>query len=122
MPIRFNFTLHHLYKSDISYYDPYNKAYTDQDADFKNTKPSTLEKALRHADIGIEALIAKGFNVRAGYSFMRRQDLKFQSGSSNWAGFSCGAMIKIKKFTAEYTQVFYHSAASKGILSLSYKI
>lgn len=122
MPLRFNFTLHKLYKYNVSYYDPASNLYVDQQSDANNHKPNLLDKTVRHINIGLEGILAKGFNVRAGYSFMRRQDLKFQAGKSAWAGFSCGAMIRIKRFSFEYTQVFYHAVGSKGILTMNIKL
>ncbi|HTF80825.1 MAG TPA: type IX secretion system protein PorQ [Cytophagales bacterium] len=122
MPLRFNITLHKLYRYNVSYYDPVSKIYIDQQGDVNNRKPGFLDKTIRHVNIGVEAILGKGFNLRAGYSFMRRQDLRFQAGSSGWAGFSAGAMIRIKRLSFEYTQIFHHAAGSKGIITLNIKI
>lgn len=121
MPLRFNFTLHKLYRYNVSYYDRNSKLYIDQ-SDVNNKEPNILEKTIRHVNVGIEGILSQGFNVRAGYSFMRRQDLSFQAGSSGWAGFSLGAMIRIKRLSFEYTQIFHHAAGSKGIVTLNVKI
>lgn len=122
MPLRFNITLHKLYRYNTSYYDPDSKLYVDQQSDVTNQKPSFLEKTIRHVNIGLEGILSKNFNLRAGYSFMRRQDLKYQTGTSGWAGFSFGGMIRIKRFSFEYTQIFHHVAGSKGIITLNVKI
>lgn len=122
MPLRFNVTLHKLYRYNVSYYDPKSKVYVDQSSDVSNHKPTIFDKAIRHVNVGVEAILSKNFQIRSGYSFMRRQDLKYQVGSSGWAGFSIGAMIRVKKFSFEYTQIFYHAVGTKGIFTLGIKL
>lgn len=119
MPLRLSLTIHKLYKYDIAYYDPNSKVNVDATGASTNKKPSVLDQLTRHIVIGAEGILSKNVNLRVGYNFLRRADLKSEAGSSGWSGLSLGGMINIKRIRIEYTQVFYHAAGSSGILTLA---
>jgi len=66
------------------------------------------DNIFRHFVFGGEFLISKGFNLRAGYNHMRRQELR-SSNRGGIAGFSFGLGLKIKMFRLDYALSSFHA-------------
>ncbi len=118
MPLRISLTIHKLYRYDIAYYDPNSKINVDATGASTNKKPNVIDQLARHVVIGAEGILSENVQLRFGYNFLRRSELKSESGNSGWSGLSLGAMVNIKRIKLAYTQVFYHAAGSRGILTL----
>ncbi|MEM7038293.1 MAG: hypothetical protein AAF570_15015, partial [Bacteroidota bacterium] len=67
-----------------------------------------FDNLFRHFVFGTEFLISKGFNLRAGYNHMRRQELRSEN-RAGIAGFSFGLGLKIKMFRLDYALSSYHA-------------
>lgn len=87
MPARFSFTARNLNQPGVAYHDPAGGM----------EAPRTVNKILRHLNIGIELLFHRNFNVLAGYNFLTHQDLKLET-TGGGAGFAIGVMVKVKAF------------------------
>lgn len=111
MPFRFSVTLHHLYKFNVSYFDPQNAVNNNVKA------PNALDKTLSHFIFATELLITKNFNLRAGFDFLRRKDLRLES-HSGAAGLSFGANIKVKYFDLAFGRAYYHLAGGTNSFTL----
>lgn len=60
-----------------------------------NNEASTVDKVVRHLNIGTELLLSKNVNILAAYNFRNRQELKLEEVAGG-AGFSVGLSIQIK--------------------------
>ena len=117
MPLRFSLTVHHLHRYDISYDDPnYIRNYDIYGNPVRN-KVSVAENILRHFNFGGEFILAKGFHIRAGYNHFRRAELKTED-YGGLAGFSFGAMLKIKAVELGFTRAFYHAVGGNNYFTL----
>ncbi len=120
MPFRFSIIAHHLNKPDLSYKDP---ALTETQIDpltGEEIEPKKRigDKIMRHFIFGGEFVPSKNFNIRIGYNYLRRQELKVDTRTS-LVGFSFGAGIKISKFKFNYGLARYHLAGSTHHFSIS---
>lgn len=86
MPVRFSLTAYNLASSGTLYDNP-----ADDEDD-----PGSLDKLLRHINIGTEILLHRNVNVLLSYNFLRQQELKTQNSSGS--GFSAGIAMNIKAF------------------------
>ena len=76
---------------------------------------------MRHAIVGAEFSLFKGLNLRMGYNFMRRQEMKVDS-RLKMVGFSWGLEVKIYKFAIAYSRSAYHLAGSPNMFTLSARL
>lgn len=92
MPFRFSITAFNL---------------TDYDA-FENEedKPGTIDKVVRHLNVGTELLLSKNVNILLAYNFRRRQELKIEE-IGGGAGLSLGLSIQIKTLELVLSRVGY---------------
>ncbi len=117
MPIRFSATLHHLTAFDIAYNDP-TQFQLDANGNKVTKSISTGEKIFRHFTFGTEIIFSKSFNLRAGYNYLIRRELRLDNVSGG-AGFSFGFMLKTKLFEFAYSRAFYHVAGATNALTLT---
>jgi hypothetical protein len=110
MPLRFSLTAHHLQN--------FNLAYTDTAFIAQQEKKSVADEIARHLVVGGEFLLSKNFAVRAGYNHMRRRELRLEN-AGGAAGFSIGAMLRIKAFQLDYAWATYHIAGGSNHFSVS---
>lgn len=120
MPFRFSIIAHNLHKPDLSYRDP---ALTQTQIDpltGEEVEPKKRigDKIMRHFIFGGEFVPSKNFNIRIGYNYLRRQELKVET-KTGLAGFSFGVGIKISKFKFNYGLAKYHLAGSTHHISIS---
>lgn len=118
MPLRFSVTAHHLHKFDIVYNDPSQKKQVDLDGNEIENKVSIADKIGRHFILGGEFLLGKNLNILFGYNYLRRRELRMETRSGG-AGFSLGAMVRVKSFEFAYTRAFYHVAGGASYLTLT---
>ena len=121
-PFRFSLIAQHLEKWDLTYEDPSNPSVTVDPLTNKTIKKSKTkvfaDKLMRHFVIGTEILITKNFNIRLGYNYERRKELKIPD-SGGMAGFSFGFGIKISKFQISYGRAVYHIAGPSNHFSVT---
>ncbi|MFL5727989.1 MAG: type IX secretion system protein PorQ [Cytophagaceae bacterium] len=116
MPLRFSFTAHHLQQFDIVYKDTTIKTYDLQGNEIIHKK-TFADKAGRHLIVGGELILSKNFNVRIGYNYLRRKELRLSS-KSGGAGFSWGFMLKVKSFEFAFSRAYYYAAGGTSFLTL----
>ncbi|MFN8394960.1 MAG: type IX secretion system protein PorQ [Bacteroidia bacterium] len=121
MPLRFSLTTTNLQTPNLVYYDKDAPPQVDLSGDTIETHFPVVDNLFRHAVIGTEFLITKGFNIRAGYNHMRRQELRSLN-RGGIAGFSFGVGIKIKMFRFDYALSSYHAVGPTHQFSLSSNI
>ncbi|MTI31045.1 type IX secretion system protein PorQ [Xanthovirga aplysinae] len=109
MPVRFSLTAYNLVNK---LYEEKENLTEEQQAE----EPSVVDKMARHLAIGLELLLSKNFNVRAGYNHLQRKELRLE-GTSGGAGLSFGFQAKIKAFELAYSRSFYHTAGGTNYLT-----
>ncbi|MDR2853745.1 MAG: type IX secretion system protein PorQ [Prevotellaceae bacterium] len=92
-PLRFSFTLHNLQR--------WNFAYLSANQMSTKKEPNFVDKAFRHAIIGVEFVPSDNFYVAVGYNHRRAAELRVADFKS-MAGFSFGAGAKISKFQVAF--------------------
>lgn len=118
MPVRMSLTAHHLHKWDIVYDNPNQKGKVDLNGNEIKEKVSFGSKLLTHFAVGAEFLMSRNFQLRAGYNFLRRKELKEES-KSGGAGLSIGGMVRIKYFEFAYTRSFYYIGTGTNHFTLT---
>ena len=116
-PIRLSITLDHLQKLNVVYNDTTMKQY-DINGNPITTKTSLSDEIARHFIIGGEVIISKNFNLRFGYNYERRQELRLTSVSGG-AGLSFGVMFRVKAFEIAYTKAYYHVAGGTNFFTVA---
>lgn len=111
MPFRFTFTGYNLSQGDIAYFDADNAAADEEE-------PSAFDRVFRRMAVGVELLLSKNINVRAGYNHLVRQELKLEDTAAG-AGFSFGLMFRIKAFEFAYSRGGYHAAGGSNSFTLT---
>ncbi|MEJ2004197.1 MAG: type IX secretion system protein PorQ [Cyclobacteriaceae bacterium] len=102
MPLRFHFTMFNL---------------TDWESRPGEGEDGAVEKAFSHLNIGAELLLHKHIDVRLGYNYGRRQDLRIENAGGG-AGFSYGIRFKSRSFSFAYSRGGYHVAGGANNFTL----
>jgi hypothetical protein len=109
-PFRFSIIAHHLNVPDLSYVQSNYSDLSNVDQEVESVDEAAFfEKALNHMIFGIEFVPTKTFFLRAGYNYMRRQELKLEE-QPGMVGFSWGFGLRIAKLNLSYANVRYHNA------------
>lgn len=108
MPLKMSITAHHLQQFDIVYDDPAQRS-QNLFGDSVEYKVPLGALVLRHFTVGGEFILAENFNLRIGYGFQRRRELRL-SDRSGGAGFSFGFMVKKKAYQIDVTKVYNNYA------------
>jgi len=114
IPVRFSFLYDHIEKWDLSYDDP-NDPDNQQDPITGETETKSgfsefADNLIRHIVIGTEVTIAKVFDIRLGYNYGRRQELKLYN-RAGLSGFTYGFGLRIKMFNFSYTRATYQAGS-----------
>lgn len=121
-PFRFSLLINHLEKWDISYEDPLNPTEKTDPLTGEIIKKSELslfsDKLFRHFVLGAEFIPSENFNIRLGYNYQRRQEMKVESALST-VGFSWGFGLKISKFQLSYANVIQHLSGSSHLFTIT---
>jgi hypothetical protein len=118
MPVRFSLTAQRLTRFDIAYNDPAQNFQLDLNGNRIPKEISFADKVFRHFVFGAELILSKNFNLRGGYNYLIRRELRLDN-TSGGAGFSFGLMLKIKQFEFAYSRGGYHAAGGANCLTLS---
>jgi hypothetical protein len=108
----------------------YNLVYVDTSA-ANNIDPITNQvvapdkrvfaNIINHFVVGGEILLLKSFNIRAGFNFKRRDELKVDNYPSI-SGLSLGFGLKLKKMQINYGYARYHFYGNANSFSLIYEL
>lgn len=117
-PFRVSLVLQKLQKFDLTVGHKNSPEPGSEIEDSGGTIPDFADKLLRHCVIGLELFPQKTFNLRAGFNYQRRQELKLKE-SSGLAGVSLGFGLRLKKFSIEYAHARYAQAGASNHFSLT---
>jgi hypothetical protein len=121
-PLRFSLIGQHLEIWNMTYEDPANPTLTADPLTGETIKQNKAkifgDKLMRHVTVGTEFLLTKNFNIRLGYNYLRRQELKVDT-RPGMIGFSFGVGFKISKFNLSYGRAAYHLAGASNHFSIT---
>jgi len=119
VPIRFSILLQHLEKWDLTYESQTSEVdpFTGEPVS-KSKLDDFAGKAMRHVILGAEFVPAKFLNLRVGYNYQRRQELKIDSRPGT-VGFSWGFGINVSKFSINYSRAAYHLVGARNYVTLT---
>ncbi|WP_162052874.1 type IX secretion system protein PorQ [Pontibacter pamirensis] len=118
MPVRLSLTAHRLYQFDIVYLDPNAPGQLDANGNEVKEEKKLGDKIARHFVAGAEFVFSKNFQVRAGYNHLRRRELRLDTRSGG-AGFSLGAMLRVRTFELNYGSAFFHPSGATHYVTVS---
>ncbi len=107
-PLRFSMVVHNLNRPNLIYFDKDAPTEFDLSGEPIENKFPFFDNLFRHVIFGTEFLLSKGFNLRAGYNHMRRQELRSLN-RAGLSGFSFGVGLKIKHIRLDYGLASYHA-------------
>ena len=108
MPFRLSTTIYNLSNSEGAYHDP----------SLSSQKPTWLDQAFRHVNLGVEIVFSENFNIRTGYNHLIRKELTLEE-RSGMSGISLGMMARIKAFEFSYTWSTYHVAGGRSYFTIT---
>lgn len=117
MPVRLSLTAHRLYQFDIVYLDPNAPGRLDGNGNQEKEEKKLGDKIARHFVAGAEFVFSKNFQLRAGYNHLRRKELRLDS-SAGGAGFSLGALLRVRTFELNYSSAFFHPAGATHCITI----
>jgi hypothetical protein len=117
MPVRFSFTAHHLHRFDIAYQDPGRRGTLDANGNEVKEEVGFADKLARHFVVGGELLLHRNFHLRLGYNHLISRELRLTSFSGG-AGFSFGAMMRVRAFEVAFSRMYYHAAGGRSTFTL----
>ncbi len=121
-PFRFSLILNHLEKWDLTYEDPLNPSVKIDPLTKEVIEKSKFSKfgdnLMRHLVVGVEFVPSNSFNIRLGYNYQRRQEMKVESALST-IGFSWGFGFRVSKFYLSYAHVIQHLAGSSNFFTIA---
>jgi len=118
MPVRLSLTAHRLYQFDIVYLDPNTKGELDENGNEVKEEKALGDKIARHFVAGAEFVFSKNFQLRAGYNHLRRKELRLDTNAGG-AGFSVGAMLRLRSFELDYSSAFFHPSGATHYITVS---
>ena len=116
VPIRWHLTFENLQKWPIAAANP-ARATTDLNGNQTQEKIGFLTNIIRRTIIGLELFPEKGFNIRAGYSFRRAEELRIIE-QRNFSGLSFGIGLKFNNLRFSYTHARYSAASNTSFLGV----
>ena len=116
VPIRWHLTFENLQQWPIAAANP-ARATTDLNGNQTQEKIGFLTNIIRRTIIGLELFPEKGFNIRAGYSFRRAEELRIIE-QRNFSGLSFGIGLKFNNLRFSYTHARYSAASNTSFLGV----
>jgi hypothetical protein len=119
-PIRFGLQYSNLQKWDLAETDADALANTKQDQITKivSRPVYTFDNLLRHLTASVLLEPNNKFNIFASYNFRRRLELSTQE-RPGAVGFSFGVMMKIKRFSVQYSYSNYHLSSGSNHFAIT---
>jgi len=114
-PFRLGVMVENLQKWDLTYDDPNAPVTIDPTTGevVSENKTGFGEQLMRHLIFNTEILLGKNFNIRIGYNYRRRQELKINDRPGT-AGLSWGIGVRISKFHLSYGRATYHHVGASN--------
>ena len=120
VPIRWHLTFENLQQWPIAAANP-ARATTDLNGNQTQEKIGFLTNIIRRTIIGLELFPEKGFNIRAGYSFRRAEELRIIE-QRNFSGLSFGIGLKFNNLRFSYTHARYSAASNTSFLGVQIRL
>ena len=98
MPLRWHFTLQHIETPDLNSSHMISNQFNDNSVGYS---------ILRHFVLGAELLLHKNVNLLFGYNNRTRFEMIIED-RKGLIGFSCGFLLKIKRFSLMYSRASHH--------------
>ena len=111
MPFRFSLTGYNLGLAGESSFNPTGTG------EGEPQEATGFDKVMRHIALGMEILVHRNFNLRAGYNHLIRKELRLAE-TSGGAGLSFGFLLRIKKFELSYSRSIYHTGGGYDYFTL----
>lgn len=125
VPIRLGLLFQHVQKWDLTNENPnlQNKSsiFGLDDQNEKENKSEFFENLGKHLVFNAEFLLTENFNVRLGYNYLRRSELKVEE-KLGTIGISWGFGMRVSKFHLSFARSAYHQSASTNTFSVSTNI
>lgn len=122
LPFRIYAVIDDIDNWDLSYDDPVSSASNVNaitgEVESKSKADNFFQNAIKHVRVGGELTIAKRLDVRMGYNFLRRNDLKIEDKRST-VGLSWGLGLRLNRFYISYARSAYHLSGSPNWFSIS---
>jgi hypothetical protein len=83
-----------------------------------NAEAALFAKVMRHVTLGTELVLSRHVQLRLGYNYLRRQELRLPDAAGG-AGFSAGFGLGGKRFRLDYSRAWYHAVGGRNQLSLA---
>ena len=124
VPLRLGIIFHQLQNWNLTYEDPVPQSqqtiFGSEPDQIKNNN-QFLENLARHLIVNAEFLVTKNFNLRFGYNYLRRAELKVDENLGS-IGFSWGFGMRISKFHLSYGRSAFHQAGANNTFSVSTRL
>lgn len=125
VPIRLGVIYTHLQQWDLNYDNPnedqeQTSLLSDEPAEEENEN-EFFDNLMRHMILNAEFLITENFNIRVGYNYFRRRELRIDE-ELGIVGFSFGLGMRISKFHISYARSAYHQAGATNTFSISTRL
>lgn len=122
-PVRFSIIAENLQQWDLTYDNPNEIVAVDPitGEEVGGTQWVFGDQLMRHIVFGTEFILSESFQVRVGYNYRRRQEMKI-SEKPGMAGMSFGVGFRVKKFDFAYSRATYHLAGSSNQLSIATRL
>jgi hypothetical protein len=126
VPLRFSVIAHQLHNWDLTYTNPAQEIAeesilgNESDTE-KKSNDGFFENLGRHMIFNTEFLISENFNIRLGYNYLRRAELRIDE-KLGTVGISWGFGMRISKFHISYGRSAYHQAGATNTFSVSTRL
>lgn len=122
-PFRFTLIAHHLNQWKIGYFDPSLKPTIDGLTGDTIQPPSVsfIEQFGRHIGVNAELVTPGVLQIRIGFDFQRRQELKLEQ-RPGMSGLSFGLGLNFRKFHVDYGLMVFSRAGVYNTIGLSTKL
>lgn len=124
VPIRFGLIFQQLQQWDLQYDNPNDNQESSILSDAneqEENEPGFMDNLGRHIIFNAEFLLTKNFNIRFGYNYLRRAELKIDE-QLGTVGISWGVGMRISKFHLSYGRSAYHQAGATNTFSVSTRL
>jgi hypothetical protein len=118
-PFAFSLTAHHLHQFKVVY----NDTTFNNDNVFGETEKSvsTGKELLSHLILATEIFIGDKLAIRAGYDFLRRNELSLANADNGLIGFSFGFGLTVKKFQLHYARSYHQNNAAWNQFGINFQ-
>jgi len=125
VPVRIGIIAQHLQQWDLRYDNPnentQSSILSDDDEEDDKREYAFLENLGRHLIGNLEFLVSENFNVRIGYNYLRRRELRVDE-KLGTVGFSWGIGMRVSKFHISYGRSAFHQAGATNTFSVSTRL